>query len=191
MHCIQNNEFVGAYGKYSIIHPIGYGKILKKIKHGAPVRSAVEQYEIQRIANNFDSSMLYVPKVHEVCGADSYIMEHVPPGGVFIPSSSYKYFPSLIQEFNKFFGFMVYNGYFPYNFSLVYYTEHNKFVLFDVSQFGLVQRGLIKFKHIKYPIHLMVAEINYGLMSFVTSSKTNDEQRVGASEKIEVCEVEF
>ena len=185
MHFIQRNEFVGAYGQYSIIHPLGYGKILKKVKRGAPVRSAFEQYEIQRLANGFVSSALCIPIAHELYSTDGYIMEHMPPGGVFIPSSSYKYFPTLIEEFNKFFCYMVHNGYFPYKFSILCYPD-NTFVLLDFSQFGAVQRGLIKFKHIKCPIYLMLAEVHYGIMSFVTS-QTNEEEKVGTSEKIEVC----
>ena len=179
MHFAQQNEFVGAYGTYSILHPLGYGTILKKIKGGAPVRSAVEQYNIHKLANGFESALLTIPKAYDLSSNDSYTMEHMIIGGTYIPSKDYKYFPTLISELNKFYGYMISHGYFPYKFTILY-CPNNTFLLFDFSLFGSFSKGMVKFKHIRSPIHLMMAEHTYGLLSFLI-----------VDEKIEEYAVEF
>lgn len=186
LHFAQRNEFVGAHGLYSIIHPLGYGKILKKMKRGAPVRSAVEQYEIHCIANRFVSPILKIPKAYELFGTDSYSMEHILPHGEFIPFQHYKQFPGLMCELNRFFGYMVSEGYFPYKFTILYYPG-DIFILLDFSLFGSYNNGMVKFKHRIRPVQLMVAEYMYGLLSFLIF----EEKSQIIQEKIEVYPVDL
>ena len=187
MHSSQVNEFVGAHGSNSIIHPMGYGRVCKTVRRSSRfIRSAVEQYEIHTIASTYESVMLRVPKVYELLNKDSYTMEHIYPGGVYIDPTNYKRVPNLIQEFNRFYGFMFYHGYFPFNFTLLGFPE-NTFVLLDFSQFGTVQNGRIKLKHINFPLHIWMAERCFGLYSFIN----NEELSSDTQEKIEVCAIEF
>jgi hypothetical protein len=183
IHFAQVNEFVGAIGQHSIIHPLGYGKVLKRIHRGAPVRSAVEQHMIHSIAADFSSPLIHIPKVYELIDTRSYTMEYLLPGGVLVSSENYVSFPSLIRELNKFFYHMFSNGYFPYNFTILYYPN-NTFALFDFSEFGSVDNGLIQFKHLLHPIHLTLAEQTYGILRFITSKKAPTPNN---PEKIEVC----
>ena len=178
MHFAQHNEFVGAYGTYSILHPLGYGKLLKKVKHGAPVRSAVEQYTIHKLANDFESDLLRIPKAHDLISPTSYTMEHIITGGTYIPSKDYKHFPSLITELNKFYGFMVLQGYFPYKFTILYNATNSNFILLDFSLFGDYSNGAVKLRHILSPIPFLIAERTYGLISFFVVQEKIDEYAV-------------
>ena len=167
MYAAQQNEFLGVIAHHHVISPIGYGKVLKSVKRGAPVRSATEQHTIHSIAAQYSSPILRIPRVYECVSHRAYIMEHVAPGH-FVPPCLYKNGEMFLEELNRFFKYMLQEGYFPYNFTILYH-EDNTFSLLDFSQFGTVADGLVKFKHLVHPIHLFVAERHYGILSFLLS----------------------
>jgi hypothetical protein len=189
MHCAQSNEFVGAYGAHSIIHPIGYGTVLKTLRRTSGklcVHSAAEQFQIHSIAAEFESGVLCIPKPYELIHNAAYTMEFILPGGVYLPPNRYKHFPPLIREFNKFFGHMYKAGYFPYKFSIIAYPE-NKFALFDFGNFGSVQNGIIKLRGLDFLMDLMEAEHRFGILSFLLDEETYLE----SEEKIELLSIDL
>ena len=187
MHFAQSNEFVGAVGAHSVIHPIGYGMVLKTNRRTGGkllTRSAIEQFQIHSIAADFPSTILKIPKPHELINNSTYTMEFILPGGIYLPPNQYKHFPTLIHEFNRFFGFMFRAGFFPYKFTILAYPD-NKFVLFDFGHFGTVQNNIIKLRHLKYTIDLAEAESRFGILSFLLEIRKDSEDE----EKIELLSV--
>jgi hypothetical protein len=167
MHAAQFNEFVGAIGHHHIISPIGYGKIMKTVVRGTPVRSATEQHAIHVIAAQFFSHILYVPRVYELVDQRSYVMAHLLPGH-YVSSEFYKTNMEFLKELNRFFKFMMAEGYYPFNFTILHH-ETGMYSLLDFSQFGTYHRGTVRFKHLLNPISLFDAERNYGILSFLVS----------------------
>lgn len=168
MHPAQSNEFLGAIGQHHIISPIGYGKIVKTVRRGALVRSATEQHTIHSIAAQFLSPLILIPSVYEIVDRCSYIMAHMPPGH-YVRTELFKTNMEFLSELNRFYKYMMAEGYYPYNFTILYHTW-GQFTLMDFSQFGTYQEGLVQFKHLKGPIDLFTAERHYGILSFIVSS---------------------
>jgi hypothetical protein len=165
MHFAQVNEFVGAHGQFSVISPIGYEMILKKVRKGAPVRSATEQHTIHELAAQFCSPVLKIPRVYDLIDSKSYIMEHRPPGN-YVPSQAYKGHQILIQELVRFYQFMVNSGYYPFGFTILQHPD-GTYSLFDFGQFGSVEKDHVKFKHLIKPIHNLLADRIYGILNFL------------------------
>jgi len=178
MHPAQSNEFVGAIGQHHVISPIGYSKVVKTIRRGAPVRSAVEQHSIHCIAAQFFSPLIVIPPVYELLDRCSYLMSHIPPGR-YVRTEIFKTDMKFLGELNSFYKFMMAEGYYPFNYTVLYH-EWGQFSLIDFSQFGTYQDGLVQFKHLKSPISLFDAERHYGILSFVVTTEL-----VIDSEKIE------
>lgn len=178
MHAAQLNEFLGAWGQHHVISPIGYGKVIKTVRRGASVRSAAEQHVIHNIATQFFSPLIHIPPVYELLDNNSYVMGHAAPGH-YVRSDIFKTNMHFLQELNRFYKFMIAEGYYPYNYTILYH-ETGQFTLLDFSQFGTYQGGLVQFKHIKTPIDLFEAERHYGMISFLVSAEI-----ILDSEKIE------
>jgi hypothetical protein len=164
MFSMQHNEFVGIYGSHHIISPIGYGKIMKSVLRGSNVRSAYEQFAIHNIAYAFESSLLKIPKPVELF-TNEYSMEQIYEGCV-LQKFYYKYNQDLMLELYRFYKYMIDNGYFPYNYTIMIVAP-NRFVLLDFSEFGSVSNCLVKFKHVNKPLSLRYAEILYGLVQLL------------------------
>ena len=167
MYAAQQNEFLGVIGHNHVISPIGYGRVLKTVKRGASVRSATEQHAIHTIAAQYFSPILRIPRVYECVSNHTYVMEHVPPGH-FVSPTFYKNGELFLEELNRFFKYMLSEGYFPYNFTILYHEDHT-FSLLDFSQFGTYANEFVKFKHLIHPIHLFEAERHFGILSFLLS----------------------
>lgn len=180
MHAAQFNEFVGAYGHHHILSPIGYGRMLKTVIRGTPVRSAAEQFVIHSIATHFCSNLIRIPAVYELMNRNSYVMEHMMCGH-FVSPVQYKCDMRLMYALNEFFRHMLREGYFPYNFTLLANPD-GTYTLLDFSQFGDYQDGQVKMKHLIKPITLFEAEKAYGIMSFLCV-----EEFLEFPTKIEVC----
>jgi hypothetical protein len=180
MHAAQLNEFLGAFGQNHIISPIGYGKVMKTVRRGSPVRSATEQHTIHNIAAQFFSPLIFIPRVHELIDTRSYLMDHVAPGH-YLRTDFYKTNMHFIQELNRFYKHMIAEGYYPFNYTILYH-ETGQYTLMDFSQFGTYQDGAVQFKHLKKPINLFEAERHYGILSFLVTTEI-----VLDSEKIEIC----
>jgi hypothetical protein len=186
MHAAQSNEFLGAIGHNHVISPLGYGKILKTVVRGTPVRSAVEQYAIHCIAAQFFSQILYIPRVYELVDRCSYTMAHLMPGR-YVPPAAYKTNMEFLQELNRFFKFMMAEGYYPFNFTILLH-ENGMYSLLDFSQFGSYHRGTVRLKHLLTPISLFDAERYYGILSFLVSHEIilDRAEPVTDSEKIDI-----
>jgi hypothetical protein len=180
MHAAQNNEFVGAYGHHHILSPIGYGRMMKTVIRGTPTRSAAEQHSIHTNATQFLSHVIRIPAVYQLVNRNTYIMEHMPCGH-FVNPIQYKCDMRLLCALNEFFRYMLREGYFPYNFTLLA-NEDGTYTLLDFSQFGDYQDGLVKLKHLTHPITLLEAEKAYGIMSFLCV-----DEFIEFPTKIEVC----
>ena len=142
---------------------------MKSVRRGAPVRSAAEQHTIHTIAAQFFSPLICVPVVYDLIDRNAYIMSHAPPGH-YVRSEFYKSNMHFLQELNKFYKHMMAEGYYPYNYTVLYH-ETGHFTLLDFSQFGTYQEGLVQFKHLKRPISLFEAERHYGILSFLVSAE--------------------
>ena len=150
------------------------------MRRGSPVRSAAEQHAIHSIAAQFFSPLIVIPRVFELLDNNSYVMSHAPPGH-FVRTTIYKTNLNFLQELNRFYRHMMAEGYYPYNYTILYH-EWGQFTLMDFSQFGTYQDGLIQFKHLSAPISLFEAEKAYGILSFIASL-----EEVPVCEKIESC----
>jgi hypothetical protein len=162
MFSIQLNEFNAIYGSHHIISPIGYGKIMKSVIRGSRVRSAYEQFAIHNIAYTFESPLLQIPKPFELFTNYEYSMERIYDGCI-LPHVYLKHNRDLTVELCRFYKYMIDNGYFPYNYTIMIVAP-NRFVLFDFSEFGSVSNCLVKFNHIKKPVSLRYAELFFGLV---------------------------
>lgn len=178
MHAAQLNEFLGAIGQHHVISPIGYNKVVKSVRRGAPVRSAAEQHAIHTVAAQFFSPILVIPPVFELLDNYSYVMYHVPPGQ-YVRPSIFKSNMQFLSELNRFYKHMMAEGYYPFNYTILYH-ESGQLTLLDFSQFGTLNNGMIKFKHLTSPISLFDAERHYGILSFLVTT-----EEVLSSEKIE------
>lgn len=161
------NEFVTTYGKHSILTPLGYCKILKNMRCGARTQSAVTQFEIHNIALRFVSPILKFPQLFELVNNRSYVMEHLI-GYTVLPSYLYRSNLHLIQELNRFYIYMIGEGYFPCNFTLLSKSD-GTYTMVDFSQFGYYQNGKVSLKHVKEHLSLFDADSAYGMLSFLLS----------------------
>jgi hypothetical protein len=171
MHPAQQNEFVGAFGKNHVLSPLGYGLFLKTVVRGTRVRSADEQFLIQKIAQDFDSPILYIPKVGELISRVSYTMEQLYYG-TYVPPQYYRFSHSLLKELVRFYFFMNERGYFPYGYTLLAFHGNSeslgeRFALIDFSLFGSLSMGQVYFKHIGRRLPILEAEIHYGLVQLL------------------------
>lgn len=165
MHPAQVNPFVGARGLNHLISPIGYNLIQKNILRGSNVRSAVEQYEIHCQAYEFQSDVLKIPRPECLCGTYCYVME-AAPSGYYFDARNYRRDHAFLHELNRFYHHMISRGYYPHGFTCLDHTN-GTYSLLDFSQFGSVQGGMIRFKHLASPINMLDAEKSYGLVSFL------------------------
>lgn len=136
------NEYVAVYGSHHIIEPIGYNIIHKIIKRLAPVRSAHEQYEIHKIATEFVSDVVKIPKVHDIVSKQSYTMEHLYDFAQVRPSD-YAKIPQLFVALLEFQQFMKDRGYWAYGYSVL--VTWGKFYVVDFSGFGAIDGHYVKF----------------------------------------------
>jgi hypothetical protein len=125
----------------------------------------VEQYEIQQIAQEFDSTILYIPKVIKLISTYSYTMEQIFQGS-YVPSTHYRYSHTLLKELVRFYFYMNERGYFPYGYTILAFPEE-KFALFDFSQFGTLSAGAVFFKHCGRTFPVLHAEMEYGLVQIL------------------------
>jgi hypothetical protein len=168
MHPSQQNEFVGAVGRHHVLSPLGYGVYLKTVVRGTPVRSAVEQFEIQQIAQDFNSPILYIPKVMQLVSSFSYTMEQIFHG-TYIPPKHYRYCHGLLKELVRFYFYMNERGYFPYGYTILAFPGE-QFTLCDFSQFGSLCMGSVYFTHLRRRLPILDAEIHYGLVQMLVEN---------------------
>jgi hypothetical protein len=160
---IESILYRGVYGHNSCLSPLGYGRIQKIVYSGRGVHSATTQHAIHSFALQYESNVLYIPKVYS-CSANYYVMEHLV---LTHRVAQHDYFadPVLARELCQFFVFMFNGGYYPFGFSIAL-NDMGKYVLIDFSQFGHVQGAQIKFKHLRAPISVESAEHMYGIAYF-------------------------
>ena len=79
---------------------------------------------------------------------------------------------------------MISHGYYPHGFTVLNHTN-GTYTLLDFSQFGTVQGGMIRFRHLLRPINMLEAEKSYGLVSFLFPDGILIEGDYSEPEKIE------
>ena len=110
-------------------------------------------------------------------------MEHVPLGYFFDPRS-YRSDHAFLHDLNRFYHHMISRGYYPHGFTILNHTN-GVYTLLDFSQFGTVQGGMIRFRHLLQPINMLEAEKAYGLVSFLFPDGILIEGDCSEPEKIE------
>jgi hypothetical protein len=153
-------EFLSIETNHHILRPIGYGLIEKYVKRGAPVRSAAEQFTIQRDATEFVSEILYVPKPINL-NSRSYTMEfmtHIR----FIPEAYYSMSEMLLRELIRFTAFMIRKHYFINSCNVYYDYMHKRFIVFDFSQVGFMEGTRVRFPHDTNTYSIDEADIRHG-----------------------------
>jgi hypothetical protein len=181
----HQNEFIGTHGSFHMISPVGYGQVVKNVLRGAHVRSAKEQFEIHSTAAQFTSAKLRIPRPLELVHCYAYAMEQIYDA-VLVHPLLLKHYIDLLPELNRFYKHMEHNGYFPYNYSLFIHPDRT-FSLLDFSCFGTLSLGYVRFKHLREPIPILLAETTYGFTSLLFADYEFD---TGDQEKIE-CSAEL
>jgi hypothetical protein len=144
-----------------ILRPIGYDRIEKHVKQGAPVRSAAEQFTIQRDASRFESNLIYIPTPH-ILNSHSYTMDMIPDA-VFIPIIYYAEYTALLHEIVRFIGFMLKNNYFVHSFDLLYDKSQRRFAIVDFSECGFIQGTAVRFPNDENTYSIDEADAKYGI----------------------------
>lgn len=153
-------EFLSIETNHHILRPIGYGLLEKYVKRGAPVRSAAEQFTIQRDAAEFVSDMLYIPKPIRL-DSRSYTMEfmtHIR----FVPEAYYSMSEMLLRELIRFTGFMIRRHYFLSSCKVYYDYKDKRFIILDFSQIGFIEGTRVRFPHDKNTYSIDEADNRYG-----------------------------
>jgi len=135
-------SFPTVYGTNHVLYGLGYGEIVKTHLPDSRVRSAKEQIEIHRMACEFDSDILYIPRPHALLSDMSYTMEELV-GGKLLRSSQLWQNEPLANELVRFHDFMVVRGYFPSGYCVL--KMDSNYALCDFSQFGSVQGDRVRF----------------------------------------------
>jgi len=153
-------EFLSIETNNHILRPIGYGLIEKYVKRGAPVRSAAEQFTIQRDATEFVSELLYIPKPINL-NSRSYTMEFMRDI-MFVPEECYSMSELLLRELIRFTAFMIHKHYFITSCNVYYDCNHNRFVVFNFSQTGFIDNMRVRFPHDTNTYSIYEADMRYG-----------------------------
>jgi hypothetical protein len=136
------NEYVAVYGSHHIIEPIGYNIVHKIIKQRALVRSAPEQYEIHKIAEEFTSDIMTIPKVYNLVSKQSYTMEYIYDT-VKVNPGDYMRTPNLFVALIEFQQFMMERGYWAHGYNVL--AALGRYYLVDFSGFGAIDGDYVKF----------------------------------------------
>jgi hypothetical protein len=161
---VESIYYRGSYGSKAVLSPLGYGRIEKVVRRGCGVHSARTQFLIHSVAAGFESDLLFIPRVYS-CGAQSYVMDHVPLIARLRPED-YKASEDFFKELVRFYLYMFHHGYYPYGFTIGI-LEDGRYLLFDFSLFGHVQGRLVKFKFSRTPLDIELVEKLYGIMYFM------------------------
>jgi len=161
---VESIYYRGSYGSKAVLSPLGYGRIEKVVRRGCGVHSARTQFLIHSVAAGFESDLLFIPRVYS-CGAQSYVMDHVPLIARLRPED-YKANEDFFKELVRFYLYMFHHGYYPYGFTIGI-LENGRYLLFDFSLFGHVQGRLVKFKFSKTPLDIELVEKLYGILYFM------------------------
>lgn len=154
-------QFLSKETDNHILRPIGYGRIEKYVKRRAPVRSAAEQFTIQRDATHFESELIYIPTPH-VLNSRSYTMDMIP-NAIFVPVIHYAEYAVLLHEIVRFIGFMLRNNYFMHSFDLLYDKSQQRFAIVDFSHCGFIQGTAVRFPHDDNTYSIDEADAKYGI----------------------------
>lgn len=149
-------EFTSVLGSSHLMMPIGYNQVRKMIISRF-VRSAVEQWEIHKLALLFESPLLYIPQLYNLESAGAYTMEQFYEGQLLAPEDYY-YNSFFMSELERFKRHMIECGYWPFGFKVFHDNRHGRYILIDFSRFGSIDRGRIRFPKIKQIFTLEEAE---------------------------------
>ena len=161
---VESIYYRGSYGSKAVLWPLGYGRIEKVVRCGCSVHSARTQFLIHSVAADFHSDLMFIPRVYS-CGAQSYVMDHVPLIARLRPED-YKANEDFFKELVRFYLYMFHHGYYPYGFTIGI-LEDGRYLLFDFSLFGHVQGRLVKFKFSRTPLDIELVEKMYGILYFM------------------------
>jgi len=154
---------------HHVIEPLGYGLLRKTVRRGAKVNSASTQYEIHRLASDFRSQWLCILPPHSLDSSHSYtIIEHqdCDPLPTTLVADLLADIAYLNEDYVAFKNHMLREGYFVRDSCLLRrqtVTTHPPLFLIDVSLYGAVQGGLVRFPDLPWTYTLFQAELLYGI----------------------------
>ena len=152
-------EFGSIFATQHTIEPIGYNEI-RKTRIGTNLRSAVEQFEIHCIAQEFQSDILRIPKPCRLESHRSYVMEHIHDC-VKIPSSMLSKIHDLDVELLRFKQWCMDRSLYPMFFSVLRSPSH--YILVDFSRFGVIDRGLVHVPGFSFKFTLSFIDLFYNV----------------------------
>jgi hypothetical protein len=149
-------EFTSVLGSCHRLEPIGYNQVRKMVVSRF-VRSAVEQWEIHKLALLYESPLLHIPQLYNLESAGAYTMEQFYEGSILSPEDYYfhSFFMSELERFKR---HMVDCGYWPFGFKVFHDSRRARYTLIDFSRFGSIDRGRVRFPKIQKVFTLEEAE---------------------------------
>lgn len=157
-------EFNSRYTETHILQPLAYNQIRKIRRRGTPVRSIREQYDIHQLAYMFESPVLKIACPY-TCDAEGYVMDCILDCECKIAPSGYCHIPELFSVLVEFYIYMLNNGYFPRDYTIL--KQGALYYIVDFSRFGTMDRNRIRFPKDKRIYSLQEAVESYGLRMYV------------------------
>jgi hypothetical protein len=156
-------EFVSVEATNHILVPTAYNRVLRCIKHNRHVHDAYAQAEIHRTARQFMSPVLYIPQVYDVYNSKQYETECIyhEKKDRLAPAKA-QLFPVLFVELYRFKDYMMKEGYFMRDISIVRIGACS-WAIMDFSKFGYIDKGLVRFPKQRFKYTIDEAEKDYGL----------------------------
>jgi len=118
-----------------ILSPDAYNIVYKRVKTGAPVLSATQQFTIQLVASQFVSDILYIPKPLSILDFYTYSMDMICDYKLINPDLLLDTLP-VLKEIIRFLNFMISNNYYVCGFHMLLDAQ-NRIALIDFSHVGI------------------------------------------------------
>jgi hypothetical protein len=181
-------EFTSVLGSCHLMIPIGYNQVRKMIISRF-VRSAVEQWEIHKLALLYESPLLYIPQLYNLETAGAYTMEQFYDGKLLKDEDYYvhSFFMSELERFKR---HMIACGYWPFGFKIFHDNRSGRYILIDFSRFGSIDRGRVRFPKIQKIFTLEEAEDTLWTYYPVTQPVVRDELLDDGLEDLQMLSLE-
>lgn len=161
-------EFTSIQGKRHLIEPIGYNIVRKKILPGKMLHSAVTQFEIHRKAFEFKSNLLFIPEPLTIESAYSYTMKQIYEYRI-LTVNEYIQHIAFFLELCRYKQFMIDAGFWPRGFTVAC-NSVGQFMLFDFSDYGIIDKGYVKFPREKVRYTLDAADAKFSILTYIVNT---------------------
>ena len=129
---------------HHLLIPLAYNRVLKQRKRGAVAHGAGTEIEIHRCALLFPMRYFTIPPVYGIVDSRSYIMGAIfETEGTIRQSLGYNHPLHLWEELVAFREHIIHEGYYPDAFTVI--ITRSKPKLFDFSNFGQIDKGVVRF----------------------------------------------